>query len=225
MKIWHVSDTHSNQGQLQVPDGIDVVIHSGDASNYLDPYRNESEMRAFIDWFATLPIPRKIFVPGNHDTSVDKGLISRELIEHRKITLMIDEGIEIDGLKFWGSPWTPKYGTWSWMKDRGTINRKWDLIPDDTDVLITHGPPLSILDATIRRDNEYDLCGCSALLKRVVNVNPRLHCFGHIHSTGDIRNAGTRTMHGMRTIFSNGACADDGKWGVVTSHGNVIDLL
>jgi 3',5'-cyclic AMP phosphodiesterase CpdA len=74
MKIWHISDTHSNQALLKIPAGIDVVIHSGDATNYRDPYRNEPEMRAFIDWFASLPIPNKVFVAGNHDTSIENQL-------------------------------------------------------------------------------------------------------------------------------------------------------
>ncbi len=224
MKIWHISDTHMNHGQLVIPDGIDMVIHSGDASNWKDPFRNESELRAFIDWFATLPIPHKVFVPGNHDTSLEKGLITRELIESRGIHLLLSEEKEINGLRVWGSPFTPRYGDWSYMKDRGTINRLWDLIPDGIDVLVTHGPPYSILDATIRRDHEHDLCGDSALFKAVSRVSPRLMCFGHIHSYKEIRNAGTRTVHGMRTIFSNASCVDDGKWGVVTSHGNVISL-
>jgi len=224
MKAWHISDTHSNQGQLVIPEGVDMVIHSGDASNYKDPYRNEPELRAFIDWFATLPIPVKIFVPGNHDTSLEKGLINRDLIESRGIHLLINEEKTIEGLRFWGSPFTPRYGDWSYMKDRGTINRIWETIPDGIDVVVTHGPPYGVLDATLRRDNQYDLCGDSALFKAIARVNPALMCFGHIHSCGEIRNTGTRTVHGMRTLFSNGACCDDGKWGVITGHGNVIDL-
>jgi Icc-related predicted phosphoesterase len=224
MKIWHISDTHMNHGQLVVPEGVDIVIHSGDASNYRDPYRNEPEMRAFIDWFACIPIPTKVFVPGNHDTSVEKGLVSRELIESRGINLLLTEGREISGLRFWGSPFTPKYGDWSYMKDRGTINRVWDTIPEGVDVVITHGPPFSVLDATIRRDNEYDLCGDSALFKAVKRVDPKLMCFGHVHSFRDVRNSGTRTVHGMRTVFSNASCVDDGKWGVITSHGNILEI-
>jgi Icc-related predicted phosphoesterase len=224
MKVWHISDTHGNQSLLQVPSGVDIVVHSGDASNYLDPYRNEPEMRAFIDWFAALPIPVKVFVPGNHDTSVDKGLVSRDLIESRGIKMLIDEEADICGLKFWGTPWTPRYGNWSYMKDRGTINRIWDHIPDSTDVLITHGPPYGVLDATYNRQNKVELTGCTALMKRVAKVQPRLMLFGHIHSTEDIRNSGTRTVHGMSTTFSNGSCCDDGKWGVVTSNGNIIEV-
>ena len=224
MKIWHISDTHMNHGQLQVPEEIDVVVHSGDASNYLDPYRNESELRAFIDWFATLPIPTKVFVPGNHDTSLEKGLITRDLVESRKINLLINEEKEIGGLRFWGSPFTPRYGSWSYMKDRGTINRIWEHIPEGIDVLITHGPPYGVLDATYNHHNKVELVGCSALAKRVTKVEPRFMLFGHVHSTKDIRNAGIRTIADYRTQFSNGSCCDDGKMGTVTSHGNIIEV-
>ena len=177
MKIWHISDTHSQHGQLQIPDGIDLVVHSGDATNWSDPYRNE-----------------------------------------------IDQEIVIDGLKFWGTPWTPRYGNWSWMVDRGKINRKWDGIPDDTDVLICHGPPYGVLDATYAQNNKVELVGCSALAKRVTKVEPQLMLFGHVHSTKDIRNAGIRTISDYSTRFSNGSCCDDGKMGVVTSSGNILDI-
>ncbi len=224
MKIWHISDTHMNHDKLQIPDGVDIVVHSGDATNYLDPYRNEAEMRAFIDWFATLPIKYKIFVPGNHDTSIEKGLIQQDLIESRKITLLLDRRVVIEGISFWGSPWTPRYGNWAWMVDRGTINRKWDRIPEDVDVLITHGPPYGVLDATYNHHNKVELVGCSALAKRVAKLNLKLMLFGHVHSCDDIRNAGTRIVGGSQTIFSNGSCCDDGKIGMITSHGNVINL-
>jgi len=225
MKIWHISDTHMNHDQLVVPPDIDIVVHSGDASNWLDPYRNESELRAFIDWFAALPIPTKVFVPGNHDTSLAKGLVTRDLIESRKIHLLINEEREIEGLRFWGSPFTPRYGNWSYMKDRGTINRIWDNIPDGLDVLITHGPPYGILDATYNHHNKVELVGCSALRKRVARAAPRFMLFGHVHSCDDIRNSGTRTLSDIpSTVYSNGSCCDDGKMGRVTSHGNILDI-
>lgn len=224
MRIWHISDTHSLHEQLDVPEGIDIVVHSGDATNWKDPYRNEPELRAFIDWFAALPIPTKIFVPGNHDTSLEKGLIARDLIEHRKINLLINEEREINGLRFWGSPFTPRFGDWSYMKDRGTINRIWDTIPEGIDVLVTHGPPYGVLDATYNHHNKVELVGCSALRKRLLKVPPRFMLFGHVHSCDDIRNAGTRTVNGLPTAFSNGSCADDGKMTALTSNGNVLEI-
>jgi Icc-related predicted phosphoesterase len=224
MRIWHISETHGNHDQLVVPEGVDLVIHSGDASNYRDPFRNEPELRAFIDWFASLPIPNKVFVPGNHDTSLEKGLITRELIEGRGIHLLLDEEREICGLRVWGSPITPRYGDWAYMRDRGVTNRVWSEIPVGVDVVVTHGPPYGVLDATYSRGNQVELCGDSALMKRIADVQPRLMCFGHIHSTKDIRNAGTRQVHGLRTTFSNGSIVDDGKWGVATGNGNVLEL-
>ena len=75
MKIWHISDTHGFHNQLVIPKGIDLVIHTGDCSNYKDPFPNENEVRKFIDWYEQVPIPNKIFIPGNHDTSIERGLV------------------------------------------------------------------------------------------------------------------------------------------------------
>jgi len=224
MKIWHISDTHSLHSQLTPPDGIDVVVHSGDASNSQNPYRNESELRDFLKWFSSLPIPQKIFTPGNHDTSLEKGLILKSEIESLGIIPLIESGVTINGINFFGTPWVPRYGEWAWMTKRETISRKWELIPDDTDVLITHGPPFSILDSTESSRHYYELVGCRALQKKVKKLDLSAHLFGHVHSVKDIRNSGTKTMHGLKTVFSNGSCCDDGKMDFVTSNGNIITL-
>jgi Icc-related predicted phosphoesterase len=224
MKIWHISDTHMAHETLEIPEGIDLVIHSGDASNKRHPGLNEPEMRKFLDWFSELPMKYKIFCAGNHDTSIERGLVRSDDIERMGIAYLYNDSIMINGFKIWGSPYVPTYGNWAFMKSRQTINRVWDNIPDDTDILVTHGPPKGILDSTIRRGNTYDLCGDSSLLKRVMNLNLKLMCFGHIHNTKDIYNSGTRTMCGKKTIFSNGACATDGKFGILTSNGNILDI-
>jgi len=225
IRIWHISDTHMNHEKLVVPEGIDLVIHSGDASNYRDPFRNEPELRAFLTWFASVPIPNKIFVPGNHDTSLEKGLVTREFIEEQlNIHLLLSEEKNILGYRFWGSPYTPKYGDWSYMKDRSKIDAVWETIPADIDVVITHGPPYGVLDATYNYSNKTELVGCSALMKRMTKLQPKLMLFGHVHAVADIRNAGTRSINGLRTLFSNGSCCDDGKMGVITSHGNILTL-
>jgi Icc-related predicted phosphoesterase len=222
MKIWHISDTHMNHGQLTIPSGIDMVVHSGDASNYRDPFLNESQLRAFFDWLSLLPIKHKVFVPGNHDTSLERGLLTKDFIESLGITALINEEKIIEGIKFWGSPFTPTFGDWSYMTGRNVIYRIWELIPEDADVVITHGPPYGVLDSTYSYSNKPELAGCKALMKRARKVNPKVMMFGHIHSVDDIRNAGTRTISGMRTVFSNGSCCDDGKMGKVTSNGNIL---
>jgi Icc-related predicted phosphoesterase len=224
MKIWHISDTHMNHSQLQIPDGIDIVVHSGDASNQRDPFRNESELRAFLDWFSLLKVPTKIFVPGNHDTSMERGLITKELVESMGVHVLINEEKVIHGFKFWGSPFTPTYGDWAYMTSRSKISRLWDIISDDADVVITHGPPYGILDSTYNHQNKPELAGCSALMKKIRKVNPKIMLFGHIHSADDIRNSGTRTVSDLRTVFSNASCCDDGRMGKITSHGNILTL-
>ena len=78
MRIWHISDTHTFHNLLTIPQGIDIVIHSGDCSNPRDPYTNEPEVRDFIHWFKSLPIQHKIYVAGNHDTSIEKKLITKK---------------------------------------------------------------------------------------------------------------------------------------------------
>ncbi len=225
MKIWHISDTHGLHEQLTTPQNIDVVVHSGDASNTRDPIQNVGQLKKFLIWFADLPIKEKIFTPGNHDVSLWQNYIARDEIESMGIKLLLETGISIQGIHFWGSPWVPRYGDWAWMVDRGTINKKWMVIPDNTDVLITHGPPFGYLDATYNSENDVELVGCRALAKRVLKLAPKAHLFGHVHSVKDIRNGGTRTSTSCQTLFSNGSCCDDGKIGSVTSHGNVIDIL
>ena len=224
MKIWHISDTHTYQDQLIIPEGIDLVIHSGDATSWRDPYRNEPEMWKFLEWFASLEILNKIFVAGNHDTSIESGLIRADRIKDYGITYLFNETVEIDGYKIWGSPYTPTFGDWAFMKARNKIHKVWEQIPDDTDIVVTHGPPKGILDITNRRDNLQEQCGDSALLKRILAIEPSLVCFGHIHNTKDVYNAGTKQIHGLDTIFSNGSCATDNKWGAATSHGNIIEI-
>jgi len=224
VRVWHISDTHGLHDQLKTPQDVDVVVHSGDASNTRDPIKNLGELKKFLIWFAVLPVKEKIFTPGNHDVSLWKNLVTRDEIEQMGIKLLLEQGTSIQGINFWGSPWVPRYGDWAWMVDRGVTNKKWMAIPDDTHVLITHGPPFGYLDATYDPENNVELVGCRALAKHVLKLNPKAHLFGHVHSVKDIRNSGTRTSTSCQTVYSNGSCCDDGKMGLVTSNGNVIDI-
>ena len=119
MKIWHISDTHTYHNLLEIPTGIDMVIFSGDCSNPKDPYTNEVEVRGFIDWYRKLKIPIKIFVAGNHDTSIEKKLVTSEDFSRCGIIYLENGDIIIDGIKIFGSPYTPTFGYgWAFNKDR-----------------------------------------------------------------------------------------------------------
>lgn len=173
MRVWVISDTHNGHHNLKVPTGIDMVIHAGDCSTHPIPEINSHEVLRFIEWYESLYIPHKIFVPGNHDTSIERGLVTFP----DNITVLKHDTIVIDGIKIFGSPYTPTYGKWSFMVPRNKLNVYWSVIPDDTDILITHGPPKGILDA-----NSYgEHVGCAALKKAVDRVMPKYHLFGHIH--------------------------------------------
>lgn len=221
MKIWHISDTHTYHGFLEVPEDIDMVIFSGDCSNPRDPYKNEQEVRNFITWFDWLKIKHKVFVAGNHDSSIEKGLITKENFETCNIHYLENTSVIVDGFKIFGSPYTPTYGDWSFMKAAFKLDRMWEgVIDDDTDIIITHGPCKGILDLAEDRNRNLELCGDKSLLNRIKEINPILHCFGHLHNDKEIVNRGTRTVDGLKTIFSNGSVVTDRKFGLLHYHGN-----
>ena len=231
MKILHISDTHTNHDKINIPSDIDLIIHSGDFSSRKDTERNEKECIDFIDWFSSLDIKYKVLVAGNHDTSIQARSITPEQMKNRGIIYLENASVKIEGLLIWGSPYTPRYGEWAFMRAEQELGSIWNTIPDDADIVITHSPPRGMLDLTF--DNEisgtpyYRLCGSQSLAERINEVQPVLHCFGHIHNSGQgtfVFNAGTRLKEGSRTIYSNGSCSTDGMWGEITSHGNTIEI-
>lgn len=226
IKIWHISDTHTFHNQLNVPDNIDIVIFSGDCSNPKDVYINEREVREFIDWFKKLNYKYKIFVAGNHDCSIERNFVNRADFIENNIIYLEHESVEIEGLNIFGSPYTPTFGNWAFMKAREKIDRVWQIIPNNVDVLITHGPPKGVLDLSENKNHELEFCGCSALRKHVLDrIKPKLMCFGHIHNFQGILNAGIKQVVGFETIFSNGSCVEDGRFekGIV-NNGNLITI-
>jgi Icc-related predicted phosphoesterase len=223
MKIWHIGDTHGSHKDLKVPEGVDMVIFSGDCSNPRNPYNNEPEVRDFLTWYDSLPIKYKVFVAGNHDSSIEFGLVDKETFSNLNIVYLENDYTIIEGIKIYGSPLTPTFGDWAFMKSRSKISRYWDNIPEDSDIIVTHGPPKGILDLSHSFTGVLEECGCGALRKKVAKINPKFMLFGHIHDTRLISNAGTRVANGQDTIFSNGSCVTDGKGYKLTSNGNILN--
>jgi Icc-related predicted phosphoesterase len=225
MKIWHISDTHTYHGLLKVPEGIDMVIHSGDATNPRDPYASEQEMLNFISWFGSLPIKHKVFVAGNHDLCIERNLVTKIDFMKNGIVYLENDYAEVEGIKIWGSPFTPTFGEgWAFNKKRSALHDVWKHIPDDVDIVIVHGPPKGILDLAYHQLNCIEFCGDEALRKRMYLLNPKLCLFGHIHNNEDIINAGTMKLSNHDTIYSNGSVVTDGKFGKLSSHGNTFEI-
>lgn len=179
-RIVCISDTHNFHDQVVVPNG-DLLIHSGDATvNGTIP-----EIIAFNEWLSLQPHRHKVLVSGNHDwLYFSDNRLARELTKSSVVYLQ-DSGIEIDGLKIYGSPWQPRFFDWAFNLNRGyELAEKWAMIPDDIDILITHGPPFGILDLVPRKGWDENT-GCEELRKRVEQIAAfgrlKLHVFGHIH--------------------------------------------
>ncbi len=171
LTIVAMADTHNFHAGLVVPDG-DVLIHAGDMSRI----GSLVELTEARDFLAVLPHRYKIIIAGNHDFAFErKPDAARSLFEN--FIYLQDEAYTLEGIRFYGSPWTPEFYHWAFNLPEGApLAEKWALIPDDTDVLITHGPPYGIGDGT-----NHERTGCRELLLRVQKVAPKLHLFGHIH--------------------------------------------
>ena len=198
MRLVCLSDTHMKHwGVPRMPEG-DVLIHAGDSLGC----GNLAELEIFVDWFSKYDHPHKILIAGNHDWVFERQpKVARKVVEEAGVIYLNDDGVTIDGVKFWGSPVQPEFCDWAFNRKRGEeIDRHWQLIPDDTDVLITHGPPHGLLDKTEMTEVSV---GCEDLRRHVLQrVKPMVHIFGHIHSA-----AGIRRKNGIK--FINASQLDD----------------
>jgi len=196
VKIVAISDTHGKHRNLVLPEG-DILIHAGDVSSM----GKESEIKDFLNWFSKTDFTYKIMIAGNHDfyfeKIVDNAKVLEELIPANVIYLN-DSVVEIENLgqktlRIWGSPIQPWFFNWAFNRNRGEdIKRHWDKIPQNTDMLITHGPAYGILDKTTRNES----VGCEDLLEKVKEVKPIFHICGHIHEAyGYIKQSGTEFIN------------------------------
>lgn len=177
MRIALMSDIHGYKPSI--PD-CDMLLVAGD----LTSRGTIPQVQNFLDWFGALRVKYKVFIAGNHDFLFeDAEALVRAMVRDSGCTYLNASGVEIEGLKLWGSPWTPWFYDWAFNFPEADLPRgdraraHWAQIPEGTDILLTHGPPRGILDATARGE----LVGCPGLMERVELVRPKLHVFGHIH--------------------------------------------
>ena len=186
MRLVCISDTHG-WDSVSIPDG-DVLVHAGDltSAGALD------EIERTHAWLASMPHAHKVVIAGNHDFAFERRPEEARALM-TGVTYLEDEAHEIDGVRFYGSPWQPRFHDWAFNLDRGApLEAVWAKIPDDTDVLVTHGPPYGILD-TIHSGQPV---GCEALRDALARVKPRVHVFGHIHEAyGQVEQDGIRFVN------------------------------
>lgn len=213
LKVVAISDTHTMHSQLDLPSG-DILVHAGDATGR----GTIPEIGEFNKWLGSVKHKYKyiIVVAGNHDWlfQIDPSL-ARSMMTNA--IYLQDEMIEIEGRKIYGAPWQPEFCNWAFNLPRGAaLKEKWDLIPNSLDLLITHGPPMGLLD-TLRKGGMVEEngkrvykegvlhLGCEELYEAVLRTNPKNHVFGHIHDA-----YGQMTM-GTTRLFNASTCTEQYK--------------
>ena len=210
MRLVCISDTHNQHGKLTLPEG-DVLIHAGDFTGT----GTHKQVISFIRWFASQPHRHKVLVAGNHEVTLDHKFYQKNwakfhvkyplraheikayILREEGITYLENTEVVIEGVKFYGSPAQPAFGGWAFGHERGeNIREVWGKIPQDTDVLITHGPPFGYGDKL----DIGERVGCKELLKELNRVKPKVHIYGHIHE-----GYGTYT-HGVTKLINPASC-------------------
>lgn len=150
IRIVHISDTHMKHEEMlgSIPPG-DILVHSGDFAKY--HWTRHLKIKEYVtilqnlnNFFSKLPHAHKIFVAGNHEMYFEREKLE-ELQSHLpNATYLQDTSVTLDGIKYYGSPWTLKRsGSFArgYAADWDGLVNTWKKIPTDTDVLITHLHP------------------------------------------------------------------------------------
>lgn len=191
MRLVCISDTHGRHQEVKLPRG-DVLVHAGDFTERGEPY----EAASFLPWLARQPHRHKVFIAGNHEFCCEDypEAFATQVALYPDVHYLCDSGINLEGVNFWGSPFTPRFYDWAFNCDRGPdMQTHWDCIPADTHVLVTHGPPHGVGDTNLRGSHE----GCENLRDTVARISQlRLHVYGHIHfSYGQISSGAHRSIN------------------------------
>ena len=195
MRITVLSDTHTRHGLIPMEDlpGGDLLIHAGDIMN--SGY-NKHDIHDFCTWFHSLDqYEDKVFIAGNHDRMFENYPLEANTIvnNYGSVIYLQDDDLVLYGdgpngdmpennIRIYGSPWQPEFYSWAFNLQRNGIelSGKWEAIPDNTDILITHSPAFGTLDTVTGRP--WDNLGCELLAERIERLRPKIHVCGHIHS-------------------------------------------
>lgn len=199
-KLVFISDTHCQLHKVKIPDG-DILIHSGDLT-YNGSIEQVSQELTKLKKISA-KFQHVVLVCGNHDWLGQKNSsLMRQMCADNNVIYLEDEAITLEGLKIYGSPWQPAFCNWAFNKERGAeINKYWDMIPDDTNILVTHGGPYGIGDIC----PDGFVAGCKDLLYRIHQLDKlKIHCFGHIHGGRGVYKNKLRDI-----IFINASICDE----------------
>jgi len=221
--VVHISDTHNRLHEYinTVPNG-DILIHSGDMCNRRSSTESHVQFHQFLQTFKSFPHTYKVFIAGNHDYCLD----AKPQEEIQKLLgpntyYLLDSSVQLLGLNIYGSPWTTSTQM-AFSAPEAFLKQKFANIPKDTHILVTHIPPLAVMDlASKGSDSDPQACntcgkshpgyrhwGSPSLRTRVEELGVPVHMFGHVHDENGCRVLG-------RTKFMNSSMDCYGRCGVV----------
>ena len=164
---------------LTVPK-CDLLLIAGDVSRHGKRIHQDANWLAshFSKWLQEQPAKHIVMTPGNHDVVFDYAL---KTVPKLDCKVLIDELVEIEGLKIYGSPWSLEFYNWGFNLSEEKLKLVWDNIPEGIDILLIHSPPYGIFDMTQNPRYESKRIGSPSLLKRIEEVRPKNVIFGHNH--------------------------------------------
>jgi Icc-related predicted phosphoesterase len=194
MKIVCTSDTHGRP-EWKIPP-CDVFIHCGDFTSSGSFFETNAFAQKLYD---SQVVRHFLLVPGNHDRYFEQQFEAVERLFDSRCHILIDQEITIEGIRFYGSPWTPLFNHWCFMASEKELEQFYNEMPNTLDVLITHGPPLGILDPGFKTKH----AGSQALRNAIERRQIRHHVFGHLHGAGGQTVSETLNDAHTVTYFSN----------------------
>ncbi len=215
MRIVALADLHNSKPS--VPDG-DVLVIAGDLTHQ----GKLEQVTDVADWLKVLPHKHKVIIAGNHDFCFDKNFSPHvndavKMLTDVGCTYLMDSSCEIDGKKFYGSPWQPWFHDWAFNVIRGRLHTYWKQIPDDLDVFLVHGPPHGYGDKVTSGDR----VGCEELYSALLQKKPKHVFYGHIHE-----DTGMWTINNGLTNLYNCSVGPIYTWGNTHSNGKpmIVDI-
>lgn len=186
MVVTAISDTHTKHKYIDTRafSKTDIIVHAGDFTGN----GSVDQTIKFLQWYEALQVPYKVLIAGNHDKYTTTKNFAATLKKHApSVTYLCNSSAVVNGIKFWGSPYSNQFGSWSWMAEEDELSEIWDTIPLDTQIVVTHGPAYKYNDKVNNDWHSNPFVGSQALVEQL-QVLPALkaHICGHIHESSGI---------------------------------------